>query len=252
MPRIFISYSRQDKDRVRWIEVNLRHAGYDIFLDEQIRVSEDWEKRLEDEIAKCDALLVVWSEDSIKSSSYVCREVKAAMRFGKFILPVRIQTVLPPQEFAHLNVADLSDWEGNPLHVDWQRAIASLPEASPKISTPLSVARAIRLRLKEAGTATPNQLNMLDSTDVWENTLRTHSKLEFTRHLNGLIRDGFSIVSTGTDLAVLEKKPKLNVAFATFLAALGIFPFIIYRAMHRRRPKTERIKLILFEGGIPN
>ena len=61
MARVFISHASADRQVAEQLQADLSRMGHaDGFLDvEQLRVGDDWERRLYEEISHCDALLIV-------------------------------------------------------------------------------------------------------------------------------------------------------------------------------------------------
>lgn len=70
---IFISYSSKDKQFAMWISVDLKNAGYNIWLDEwEISVGESIPKKIETGVGGCDFLILVLSENSVQSNWVEC------------------------------------------------------------------------------------------------------------------------------------------------------------------------------------
>ena len=87
---IFISYSRKDKDLVKQIYEWLEKAGYKCWLDVDGMFSGvSYKKVIVDAIKRSKVLLFMSSENSNKSLNVV-NEVSIAMKYGKKIIPVRL------------------------------------------------------------------------------------------------------------------------------------------------------------------
>ncbi len=72
--KIFISYSRADRQRVLGLAVLLEGLNHKVFIDQpSIRAGERWNKKLEEEIKSADILLVFWTRHAAKSK-WVRRE----------------------------------------------------------------------------------------------------------------------------------------------------------------------------------
>jgi len=93
---VFISYARQDGERVRPLVDELRRRGYRVFYDvESIVVGERWKDRLEHSIRAARVLVLCWSENA-RRSEYVQFEFARAEGLGKPVLPWLLdQTPLP-------------------------------------------------------------------------------------------------------------------------------------------------------------
>src|SRR5215469_1754475 len=84
---LFISYSREDRDRVLPLVEALRAFDYRVFFDqESIKVGDVWKKRLETEIRRSRALILCWSA-AAKASEFVHFEYIKAGSLGRKVLP---------------------------------------------------------------------------------------------------------------------------------------------------------------------
>ena len=89
--RVFVSYSHNDTEPVKTLLVpTLREADCDPWYDRDLTPGKRWEDELEQEIARCDALLFVLTPASAQSE-YCNREYNLAVRLGKPIMPVLLQ-----------------------------------------------------------------------------------------------------------------------------------------------------------------
>lgn len=87
---IFISYSRKDTDIVKSIYDCLGKAGYKCWLDVDSMFSgTSYKKVIVDAIKRSKVLLFMSSENSNKSRNVVS-EVSIAMKYGKKVIPVRL------------------------------------------------------------------------------------------------------------------------------------------------------------------
>lgn len=108
-PKIFISYSRKDKDFVAKLAKDLKDSGISIWLDIwKINIGDSFRKKIYEEgISKSDYLLIVLSKDSIKSN-WVKDELNAGLvkEMSKkkiFVLPVVLNI---PNSKIPLSIAD--------------------------------------------------------------------------------------------------------------------------------------------------
>lgn len=84
---LFVSYSREDSERVRPLVEALRVRGYRVFFDlESIRIGEPWKRRLEVAVRGSRALLLCWSARA-RTSEYVQFEYHKAEGLGRKVLP---------------------------------------------------------------------------------------------------------------------------------------------------------------------
>lgn len=86
--RVFVSYSRRDKDFVRKLHESLVAKGFDVWVDwEGIPLGTDWWQEIVDGIQRCDNFVFVISPDSVASK--VCAdEIQTAIDSNKRLVPV--------------------------------------------------------------------------------------------------------------------------------------------------------------------
>jgi formylglycine-generating enzyme required for sulfatase activity len=106
MARIFVSYSRKNKDFCKLLTDELQKRDFDFWVDwEGIPPTVDWMNEIEKGVEEADAFLAIVSPDWI--SSKVCQdELKIAVRNGKRLIPVvpcEIEWSSVPPDLAHLN-----------------------------------------------------------------------------------------------------------------------------------------------------
>lgn len=94
MANIYISYQHTDAEIVKQISDELIKRGHNILLDDSVlKVGQDWRKVLLDSLKNADGVLVLITEQSLKSN-YVVSEVGTARAYvaesanKKFIIPV--------------------------------------------------------------------------------------------------------------------------------------------------------------------
>ncbi|RMG84238.1 MAG: toll/interleukin-1 receptor domain-containing protein, partial [Chloroflexi bacterium] len=88
MPDIFISYSRKDKTFVRRLHAALAERGFDIWVDfEDIPLTADWWKEIQQGIESSNAFVFVISPDSVVSP-YTRDEIQYAVELNKHFVPV--------------------------------------------------------------------------------------------------------------------------------------------------------------------
>lgn len=84
--RVFVSYSRDDRDLAIELQQSLEAKGISVFRDEQVRAGEKWSDELARELRECDELLAILT-DASKTSVWVHAELGAAWALGKRITP---------------------------------------------------------------------------------------------------------------------------------------------------------------------
>ena len=107
MSHIFISYSKQNIDFVRYLRALLEHEGFGVWVDEaRLTPSAKWWKSIEQNIETCSVFIVVMSPDA-EESDWVEREILLAEKLKRPIFPILLGTAegarsIPRQ---HLDVA---------------------------------------------------------------------------------------------------------------------------------------------------
>lgn len=144
---IFLSYAREDMERVRPLVVALRSEGWTVFWDQNIAAGEHWRERLLTALNKSSVVLVVWSTNSI-GSRYVQDEANRANERG-VLIHLKIDEIETP--FGHTNV-QLEDF------VDWASVGGALPAG---------LVAALQMRLK------PHQVQRVDLTNPPVSLVRT-------------------------------------------------------------------------------
>jgi TIR domain len=95
---IFISYSRQDEDKVRNIVEAIRfRTEYDLWRDNQIRAGEVFNLEIGRVLGKSKAAIVFWSKHSVESEFVIDEATRA--KAARKIIPVRIGACEVPTGF---------------------------------------------------------------------------------------------------------------------------------------------------------
>lgn len=124
--KVFVSYSRKDREKAQRISEALRDRHFGVFRDtDDILPTEEWKGRLEQLIAEADTIVFLLSPAS--SASEVCAwEVEHATSLGKRIAPIVIEDVdasMIPPTLARLNFIFATDRD------PFENAVASLASA---------------------------------------------------------------------------------------------------------------------------
>ena len=68
--KIFFSYSRTDTAFAVKLALDLKKAGFDVWIDqEDIRAGSEWDLEVEKALTTCDCLLFIQSEKSVASTN---------------------------------------------------------------------------------------------------------------------------------------------------------------------------------------
>lgn len=110
MHDIFLSYKKEDAERIRVLVDALEREGFSVWWDRAIPPGSTWAQVIEKAITSCRVVVVAWSELSTVSE-WVHKEARKGEQRGN-LFPVVIDDVAPPFEFEHLQGARLIDWDG--------------------------------------------------------------------------------------------------------------------------------------------
>jgi hypothetical protein len=166
MADIFISYKREDRDRVQPFALALENEGYSVWWDPELPIGRSYSSSIRVQLNEARAVIAVWTTLSVQSD-WVQEEATQGKRRG-VLFPVRLDAVDPPIGFAMVETADLSDWHADDRdHSEWSRLLEQLREklqtvaatAAPNAVAVVTPPRAVRkgdgsrVRLVAAGSA---------------------------------------------------------------------------------------------------
>jgi hypothetical protein len=114
MADIFISYSSEDKTRVKGIAEALEHKGWSVWWDRQIPVGQRFDTVIEQELNKARCVIVIWTQRSVNSEWVKNEASDAAQR--NILAPVLLEDVKIPLAFRRIEAAQLNTWKGETDH----------------------------------------------------------------------------------------------------------------------------------------
>ena len=123
---IFISYAREDRDRVAILAKLLVDEGWSVWWDrENMSAGQSLNEVIDSAINDSSCVLVCWSTASIKSR-WVIDEASEGLEQKK-LLPVLFDNIKPPYGFrSDIHYIDLSEWDNKTSHLAYQRLKAEL------------------------------------------------------------------------------------------------------------------------------
>lgn len=109
-PDIFISYSRHDRDTALAFRNLLRRRGWNVWLDDEVRVGTAFDREIERKIRRTKCVLVLWSMES-SNSDWVRAEATVGFESG-CLVSVKIEPdVVLPLRFINVQTSDYSNWD---------------------------------------------------------------------------------------------------------------------------------------------
>jgi tetratricopeptide (TPR) repeat protein len=109
MVDVFVSYSSQDRDRVRGLVGEIEAVGYSVWWDREIGAGATFDREIEKHIDEAHCIVVVWSKNSVESE-WVRTEANEGLVRGNLV-PVAIEAVKPPLAFRMLQTIDIASPE---------------------------------------------------------------------------------------------------------------------------------------------
>ena len=138
--QVFISYAREDAERVAVLARCLESRGFNVFWDRRILSGERWHEVIGRALGEADRVLVVWSSASV-ASDFV-RDEAAEGQTRRALIPILFDDVLPPLGFRQIQATSFVDWNGDEqadVFVDLvtalgQAGVSSLPTPPHSLS----------------------------------------------------------------------------------------------------------------------
>lgn len=110
MASVFLSYSRDDLERIRPLAAALERAGHEVWWDRRIGGGEEYSGAIEQALDRAEAVVVAWTASSVKSA-WVRDEAGQGRDSGRLV-PVIFDGCSPPLGFRQYQTIDLSKWHG--------------------------------------------------------------------------------------------------------------------------------------------
>ena len=131
MADVFLSYSRDDTQRVAPLADALREAGrragFAVWWDPMMLPgTPDFDEYLQERLDAARCVVVVWSGTSVQSH-YVKAEAEEGRARG-ILTPVLIDRVKLPLSFRFVQTADLTEWHPGRPNAEFDRLVAAITE----------------------------------------------------------------------------------------------------------------------------
>ena len=151
MKDIFLSYKKEDADRVRLLVEALEREGYTVWWDRTIPPGSSWAEVIEDAIRSCRVVVVVWSKLSVESE-WVSKEARKGEMRGNLVPVVIDADAEIPFEFEHKQGVSLVGWDGVSPNEQFEQVKAQISKLieTKRRSRTLSEIREERLNIRES------------------------------------------------------------------------------------------------------
>lgn len=97
MTELFVSYASEDLDRVKPLIAALEEYGWRVWWDRELVAGPSYDEKIEEALDTARCVIVVWSQDSIKSR-WVRTEANEGLE-REVLVPLLIDDVRPPLAF---------------------------------------------------------------------------------------------------------------------------------------------------------
>lgn len=121
MADVFVSYGREDKDRIKPIVEALTRFGLSVWSDARIGAGAHWDEVIEKELDEAKAILVCWSAESVKSPWVKSEAGKGQL--GEKLVPCLLEACKIPLQFQFDQAEDISNWNGAAEHPGWRKIL---------------------------------------------------------------------------------------------------------------------------------
>ncbi|WP_395646328.1 toll/interleukin-1 receptor domain-containing protein [Terricaulis sp.] len=121
MADVFISYKREEREKVLLIADRLRAYGLDVWFDARLTTGHHFDQEIDQHVRTAKCVLVCWSSAAL-TSEWVRAEAAIGRERG-VIVPLMIEPCTLPVPFNTMQTEDLSRWAGEGDHEGWTRVI---------------------------------------------------------------------------------------------------------------------------------
>ena len=149
MAILFLSYSREDVERVRPLATALEREGHNAWWDRHISGGQEFAGAIEQALASADVVIVCWTQSSVRSAWV--RDEAAAGRDNGRLVPVTLDGCPPPLGFRQYHTIDLSGWNGRPRSRALQPLKAAIVEKASGAVPEARLAAAVPVRQRRSG-----------------------------------------------------------------------------------------------------
>jgi TIR domain len=112
---IFLSYAKEDADRVRRLHARLQDDGFQPWLDEHdLLPGQEWEHAIQSAIRTSGAFIAALSVNAISKTGFIQKEIREALEVAErmpdgkvFIVPVRLDECIVPERLRPWQWIDL-------------------------------------------------------------------------------------------------------------------------------------------------
>lgn len=124
MADVFVSYARDDRDRVAPLVEAIVANGWSVWWDQEIGPGAAFRRVIEDELAAARCVVVVWTANSVESD-WVNAEASEGLA-RRVLVPVRFEDIRIPLVFRQTQACDLFGWPRRRDDASLNRLLAAI------------------------------------------------------------------------------------------------------------------------------
>lgn len=237
--RVFLSYAREDKQKVKAIYRELSKQGFTPWLDiTDLEPGQDWQQVIGSAIKNARFVLMFLSNKSVAKRGYFQREIAEALRTAetiphgqKFIIPVRLEECFVPEKLSNWHWCDVFKPHG------LSKLIGALRGPSESRSSSHRRTHKRRERLSEDAL-----LDLLLAEKYWE-----REECRIGRFPNGRVA-----ISNGAMLELRNEVPQIfEQLHLNVRQSLKLTPYQVRRATpHARKYRRDSNAVTAIKKGV--
>ena len=126
MSDVFLSYSREDRDRIAPLVQALETLGLSVWWDRAIDPGARFDEEIDQEIQTARCVIVAWSKHSI-GSQWVRSEALEGLE-RDILVPILLDDVRIPVAFKRVQAASFIDWPRKPRDQEFEDLIRAVEQ----------------------------------------------------------------------------------------------------------------------------
>ena len=126
MSDVFISYAREDTEVAQKVGAAIQGLGWSVWIDKRLKVGKSFSNQIALALESASSVVVLWSQYSV-ASEWVLKEA-AIGKHRDVLVPVVLDRVELPKDFAELQTTQLRHWDGGSHHIAFGRLCLALAE----------------------------------------------------------------------------------------------------------------------------
>lgn len=206
--QIFLSYAREDRNKVADVYRTLAAEGFAPWMDtEDIELGEEWEPTINRAIRRSDFFLVFLSATSVTKRGFLRKEINAALEIWKeklegdiYLIPLRLEDCPTPESLRSFHRGDLFKEDG------WPRLLRSLRLGVERMSMKRELGKVVKVAENYVSPQQKSELTPPPISPSFETLL--NSLHEIDNHVSPVQRHNFESHVTQMLLGVVNKLAK--------------------------------------------